>query len=363
MKFLLTALALLLHLPLLAQPKKLATEHVILITLDGFRWQELFGGIDSTLLHTPHLVADSAELRRDFWAATPALRRSKLLPFFWRTIATQGQLYGNRWLGSRVNVTNTQWFSYPGYNEILTGFADERITSNDKVNNVNQTVLEHLHQQPGFAGKVAAYGSWDVFPYIINAERSHISVNAGYAENPDPNAPDNVKMIYQLQAQVPRRWDNVRFDAFTHHLAKACLETQRPRVLYIAYGETDDFAHEGEYAAYIRSAHQTDAFIEDLWTFVQRSPTYKNKTTLIITTDHGRGHTPPDSWKHHSKDVPGADQIWLAFIGPDTRGLGEVRTAGQHHQNQVAKTLAALLGFDYRNVRPVGAVIGEVVGK
>jgi hypothetical protein len=61
------------------------------------------------------------------------------------------------------------WFSYPGYNEILTGSADDkRITSNDKMDNLNVTFLEHLNKLPEYKGKVMAFTSWDVFPFIIN---------------------------------------------------------------------------------------------------------------------------------------------------------------------------------------------------
>ena len=98
-------------------------------------------------------------------------------------IVRQGQLHGNRSKGSEASVTNNMWFSYPGYNEILTGHADdERIKSNDKVPNPNVTVLEFVNQQEGFQGKVAASTSWDVFPFIINTQRSGVPVDAGHPD-------------------------------------------------------------------------------------------------------------------------------------------------------------------------------------
>src|SRR5690554_7448622 len=128
-------------------------------------------------------VGDPEALTKEFWDTDPQKRREVLMPFFWHTIAEKGQLYGNRWQGNKVDCSNDMWFSYPGYNEILTGFADdERINSNAKTNNPNVTVLEYLNKQPAYKGKVAAFGSWDVFPFIINAERSGIPVNAGFAK-------------------------------------------------------------------------------------------------------------------------------------------------------------------------------------
>ena len=136
-----------------AQP----AQNLILVTLDGVRWQEIFNGADSTLLFDPAYSRDTASARKQFWAATPTERRKRLTPFFWNTVGQQGQLYGNRQRGSRMNVSNPHWFSYPGYNEILSGYADERIKSNDKINNPNVTVLEFFNQQPSLAGKVAVF--------------------------------------------------------------------------------------------------------------------------------------------------------------------------------------------------------------
>ncbi|HMR58321.1 MAG TPA: phosphoglyceromutase, partial [Cyclobacteriaceae bacterium] len=151
------------------------TENVILITLDGLRWQEVFTGADSGLIKNKKYVEDVVGLRDRFWHEQPDVRREKLMPFFWSTLAKQGVLFGNRAFDNEVNCSNTMWFSYPGYNEILSGFADDqRISSNDKINNPNETVLEFLNKQPKFKGKVAAFGSWDVFPFIINEERSGI---------------------------------------------------------------------------------------------------------------------------------------------------------------------------------------------
>ena len=342
-----------------AQP--LQTENVLLITLDGLRWQELFTGADSLLLGDERYVENPEALAEAFWADDPATRREILMPFFWNVIAQQGQLYGNRAYGNTVNVTNNHWFSYPGYNEILTGFADDRIDSNDKVDNPNKTVLEFVNEQPGFRGKVAAFGSWDVFPYIVNEKRSGIPVNAGFRTAEGDDLTERERFLNVLQPQIPSPWSTVRLDAFTHHYAMEYLKKHRPRLLYIAYGETDDFAHDGAYDAYLKSAHQTDAFIRALWAWVQADAAYRDKTTLLITTDHGRGTG--DAWTSHGTDVAGADAIWMAVLGPDTPPMGELQTAGQYYQNQVANTAAALLGLAYENDRTVGPVCAPMIGR
>ena len=165
MKKLLFAITRLLPAIALVGQKLTKTENIILITLDGMRWQEVFGGAESRLISDKKFVNDTTALKKLYWAETPGERREKLMPFFWQVIAKQGQLYGNRNLGNKVNTTNKMWFSYPGYNEILSGSADdERITSNDKIDNPNKNVLEFLNQQKGWKGKVVAFTSWDNFP-------------------------------------------------------------------------------------------------------------------------------------------------------------------------------------------------------
>ena len=344
-----------------AFPQKGKTENVFIITLDGLRWQELFGGADSLLIANKTFVNDTAALRQRFWATTEDQRRKILMPFFWSTIAEKGQLYGNRRYNNNVDCSNSMWFSYPGYNEILCGFADdERINSNKKVNNPNITVLEFLNNKPQFKGKVAAFGSWDVFPYIINEQRSKIPVNAGYEHVKGENLTEREKLLNDLQDDMPRLWEGVRLDAFTHYFALEHLRKHQPRVLYVAYGETDDFAHGGKYDEYLKSARRTDEFIAGLWDWVQTQDQYRDKTTFIITTDHGRGTQPIETWKSHGDKVSGAGQIWLAVIGPDTPATGEQKVSRQLYQNQVAATAAALLGVNYKNEKKAGDKIPSV---
>jgi hypothetical protein len=342
--------------------QKLKTENIILITLDGFRWQEVFQGADSSFFKQQKNLKDD-RLKEKYWCEDAAERRKALLPFMWSTIATQGQLYGNRAVGNKVNVTNNQLFSYPGYNEILTGSADnERINSNDKIYNPNTTVLEFINKQPKYKGKVAAFSSWDVFPYIINDKRSGVHVSTGVAEVKGSNLSEGEKMMNKLILNLPNPLGDVRLDAFTFYYGLEYMKKSKPRIIYFAFDETDDFAHGGEYGAYLNSANYTDKFISELWAYIQSDSQYKNKTTLIITSDHGRGDNAED-WKHHGQKVPIADQIWMAWLGPDTPSLGEVKAEGQLYQNQIASTMAKLLGAEYKTDKKVGEAIQSATKK
>ncbi|MFM1878887.1 MAG: hypothetical protein RLZZ241_1753 [Bacteroidota bacterium] len=319
---------------------------VVLITLDGYRWQELFTGADPALIANAKYVHDSTSLKDAFWKETPVARRAALMPFIWNEVAQMGQIYGNRTLRSLMNLTNTMWFSYPGYNEILSGQADDaRITSNDKIPNPNITVLEKYQNTPAGKGKVAAFGSWDVFPSIINEERSGVPVNAGY-ENATGNISDREQLINEIQTQLPELWGSVRYDAITHQYALAYMMERHPELVYISYGETDDFAHDGDYEAYLKSAHNTDGLIRQLWDFTQSDPFYRGKTTFLITTDHGRGTVPLDTWRSHGAKVAGADQVWLIAFGNGVAVKGEISENEQLFTNQLASTIMTILGLD-----------------
>lgn len=341
---LLIALLIVSFIGLNAQQKE-TKPNVILITLDGLRWQELFGGADSLLISNKKYVNDTTDLKEKFWAETAEERRKILFPFIWSAIKEKGQIYGNRAYKNYVNLTNNKWFSYPGYNEILTGKADdERIVSNSKLPNPNTTILETVNQSTPYKSKVAAFSSWDVFPYIINETRSGVPVNAGFDVAEEEKLTENEAYLNKLQKVTPSPWGSVRLDVFTHHYALEYLKKNQPRFTYISYGETDDFAHDGNYSAYLQSANTTDGFIKELWEFTQNNDFYKNNTTFIITTDHGRGTNPIDTWRSHGKDIEGADQVWLIAFGNKIESTGEQTNKNQLHSNQIARTIAEILG-------------------
>jgi bisphosphoglycerate-independent phosphoglycerate mutase (AlkP superfamily) len=157
--------------------------------------------------------------------------------------------------------------------------------------------------------------------------------------------------------------DGIRPDVVTYYLAKEYLKIYRPKVLYIAFDETDDWAHNGKYAEYLDAALFTDKWIEDIWNTVQSMPEYKGKTTLLITTDHGRGDKIKKQWKDHGDKIEDAYQIWFAAMGPGIQALGEVKTPGQLYQKQVAATVAKLLGLNFTSNHPVAEPIPGVLKK
>lgn len=323
---------------------------LVLVTLDGLSWTDVFRGADPERAADPAFVTERKAIADQFLA--PADRAQALMPFLHGVMARQGVLIGDRDHGSCVAVANDKWFSYPGYNEILTGRPDPAITSNAHGPNANITFLEWLNRRPAFKGRVEAVTSWDAFNDILNARRSGLPVNAGW-DGGEADAPDDP--IAKLQADAPRIWLSARLDGFTQAWAMEALQERKPEVLFVAFDETDDFAHDGHYDQVLWAAHRADGFLARIWAALQADPAYAGRTDLIVTTDHGRGTVGKAGWRGHGKPIyVGSDATWIAAIGPDVkpgaRPAGDCATSGQ-----IAATALTALGLDWKAFDPAAA--------
>ncbi|HEY6505727.1 MAG TPA: alkaline phosphatase family protein [Chitinophagaceae bacterium] len=331
-------------------------ENIFIITLDGFRWQEVFTGADPDLISNEKYTPDTATMKMLYGSPDIEGRRKQLLPFFWNVIAAKGQLYGNRRYDNKVNTSNIYSISYPGYNEIFTGNPDMTISSNDKNANPNINILEYLNTKEQFRGKVAAFTSWDVFPYILNKERSGIVLNSGYENMNVDNTSEAQYLVNKVQDEAVNDKTATRHDELTFLTAKEYIQQHRPKVVYLGLGETDEAAHDGRYDHYLEKAAEADRMIARLWHWVQTTPGYKNNTTFIITTDHGRGKK-SGNWSEHGMLINGSSQTWMAVIGPNIAPIGEVKEDQQIYQKQLAQTIAVLLGENFETGQPVAAAI------
>jgi hypothetical protein len=328
---------------------------VILITLDGARTEEIFGGLDADVLKSTlreNQKLEDQPVYKRLWAETPEARREKLMPFFWGVLMRQhGSVAGNPRTASPATLTNTHRFSYPGYAEILLGEAhDAVIKSNDPVRNPFVTVLEEAQARLKLSKTdVAAFTSWNVFDAIVEHTDGALTVNAGFEAfaSPDPI----VRQLSLLQFETPTPWSSVRHDVYTFRFAMDHLRRARPRLVYLALGETDDWAHDGRYDRVLETYERTDAYLRELWTWLQSTPEYRGRTHILITTDHGRGHTPKD-WRDHGAKVEGAQDVWIALVSPAMAMRGEWKNRPLVRTNQVAATVAGWLGLDWRAIRP-----------
>lgn len=341
------------------------TRNVFLVMSDGLRWQEVFTGADERLIHKDFGVSDDKPVRAAYWRDTPEERRKALMPFCWSVIAdpkSGGQIHGNLFKHDSVTVTNGIKVSYPGYSEVFCGFPQDSIKENKRIWNPQPTVFEFLNAQPDLKGRVAAFGAWDLFPWIFNTERCGFPVDDGLKPIDFGRTNDAIATANLLRTQVPRRWSGSSFDALLFRPAFEWVKLNQPRVTFIGLGETDEWAHENKYGQYLDAAHRADAYLKELWDWCQSTPGYKDCTSIIFTCDHGRGgdNAPGyegkggelKQWSDHNAKVVGAEQIWIMILGPDTPARGEVTNGEPLTQSQVAATMAALMGQNYNAEQP-----------
>ena len=211
---------------------------------------------------------------------------------------------------------------------------------------------------PKFKNSVAAFSTWDVFPYIINDKRNGIYVNSG-SQLVEGKLTEKQELLNQIQLLAPPAKAE-RHDFITYFLGKEYVELYKPKVLFLSFDDTDGFAHAAKYDEYLNSAHSFDKYLNDLWNYCQSQPQYKDKTTFIITTDHGRGDIVKTEWTSHGQRIRDASQIWMAVIGPDTPNSGEIATKQNLFQNQIAQTIATLLGYKFTSKNTIGEAIKSV---
>lgn len=329
-----------------------APRNVVLVTLDGVRVQEMFGGADPVVLR--HLArgapVEGTELYQRYFAPTAEQRRKKIMPFLWGTLLQHGWIAGDPEHGSHVEVTNRFHTSYPGYAEILTGVAqDDVIVNNKKRRQPQTTVLEFVRHEAHLPKEsVAVFSSWDLFEQIAEHAPGTITLNAGFA--PYASKDPALRALDAAQDKVVA-WEGSRFDHFTERFAFDYLQRAHPRLLYVMLGDTDELAHDERYELVLNALTHADQFLEQLWNWLQSQPQYRDNTTLIVTADHGRGKL-PTHWGQHDEDIEAAKNIWLAVIGPDTVHRGEVEGGATLYQNQIAATIAHEFGLDYAKLHP-----------
>ena len=314
--------------------------------MDGVRWKEVFRGADKFLINRNNFTSSIPFHKEKYFVEDSIQRREMLMPFTWKTIAKDGVILGNRDEKNYFNMTNKPLWSYPGYNEIITGAPDDiNIINNNDILNPNVSIFEHINNINSYNQKVRIFGSWKMFPYIFNEQRSKLLINAGYQHSLNPTKTEREIYLDKLQDWMPKHWQNTRFDLFTHEYAMESLRNDKPKLLFVGYGEADDFGHDKDYDHYLNAINRNDQMIEEIWNYVQNDPFYKDQTTLIITTDHGRGNF--YEWVDHSKNVKGSGDSFIMLMGPKIER--KLFKKDQYYANQIAMTIAKIMEIKWDN--------------
>lgn len=257
---------------------------VVLVTLDGVRWQEVFGGTDPSL------------------TSSPPLSPEELLPSLHRLFVSGGAAFGR---DSPVLVGGPAHISLPGYLELMRGRPTLDCLTNLCDPELGVTLLDRFPS-------AAVFSSWDTVrraatsrgdAVVVDSGRHHRSPAALRLSLPDPrDFPSTVGHF------------DYRPDRFTMDAVRTYLSAAAPDVLWVSLGDTDEHAHAGDYDAYISALRAADAAVGELVSM------YGDDAVFVVTTDHGRG---PD-WRHHGLD-PESARVWVMVRGRGVPPLGHVR--------------------------------------
>ncbi len=135
-----------------------------------------------------------------------------------------------------------------------------------------------------------------------------------------------------------------REDFTTFMSVSTKLSSYRVRLAIINFKQPDAAAHANDSAAYLQGIKDTDNYIYQLWQQLQSDDFYKNKTTLIVTNDHGRhtaGHL--DGFVSHGDNCDGCRHIEFFALGPDFKQNYISKTT--YEQTDITNTVAELMGF------------------
>lgn len=341
------------------------TENLIIVTLDGFRWQEVFRGVDLGIWENDKGIQKKIEQREaDYLGKSEEESREKLMPFVWNTMAKKGQIYGNRDIDSKVKVKNTRANSFPGYHEIFTGYANPDVKENDFGQSQDYNIIEYFSGLEGFEGnKVGVVSHWSKMKQILRSDRNDFFIEAGssgekfktYVQNETPSEVEN-----SIEALSIRNKSAFERGLNLYKAAKGFVIREKPKVFYMSFILTDYYGHQNNYGSYLDAAHNVDKVVEDLWNTIQTIPQYKGKTTLFITVDHGRGEG--EDWSKHGYFLAEhSEETWFAVMGPDTSPKGEMENNGEFYNAQFAKTFAALLGYSVKGITYMGEAIQNVL--
>lgn len=270
--------------------ERLKTEHVIILVIDGTRWSET-------------------------WGATPGL-----IPNMSGSMKSRGVFMPN-FLNDAYTYTNSGHAAITtGVNQPIDNYGDELPA--------NPSIFQYFLKQTG----KPATSAW----IVSSKDKLHILAGTQRADwegtfQPSVNAGKNGPGT------------GYRMDSLTLVEVKRVLTTYQPNLMLINLMEPDGFAHAGNWPYYLRGISRGDRYAKELWDFVKKNKAFRRKTTLLITTDHGRHLDGIDGgYREHGDNCAGCQQIYLLALGPDfKRGTVETR----HTLIDIAPTVARLLNF------------------
>jgi hypothetical protein len=316
---------------------------VVLVVLDGARWQEVFAGTDPQLSGAPAVPAES------------------LMPVLHALAAEQGASIGAPGYGAAMWASGPNFVSLPGYTEIFTGRRVHGCRDNDCPPARADTIVDQARAAFDRPGDVAVFASWEMLEGAAAAHPASLVVSAGrvrtwHAEWLHDDELSRRWLEQGEQADPFPGYGEFRPDRFTAGLALRYLEAKHPRLLFIGLGESDEYCHRGDYAGYVASLRAADDRLGELLAALDRMGPRGRQTTVLVTADHGRG----DDYRVHGGDYPESGRVWLVAAGRAIQARGPTRSARSHRLADVAPTVRALLDLEPDDGPAAGVPMAEL---
>ena len=256
------------------------TPKIVLITLDGVRWQDIFDG------ETPSPYPKQYTSRQ-------------LVPNLYHSFVDNGIAIGKY---SQARNKNNRHISQPGYLELLTGIPSTTCFTNHCPYNTKPTLVNEFNSS-------AVFASWDIIDHIV--DNSGIVNTGRYIRN------DKWKQLHLSDNQDFEQEfdDNYRPDVLTYTATIDYLKTTQPDFLWVSFCDRDDWAHYNNVVFYWASLNAADYYISEIMKLTDPN------TVFIITTDHGRGGG--DGWNNHGTDAA-SGRVWILIAGAGIPRVGFV---------------------------------------
>lgn len=138
--------------------------------------------------------------------------------------------------------------------------------------------------------------------------------------------------------------NTVSNDSVTWEEMKKVMDTYHPILVFLHLGEVDKAGHTGDTLTYFSAIRQADSIVSVLWDKIQSDPFYKDSTSLLITSDHGRHSDENGGFKGHGGICSGCKRLPLLALGLDIKKGEEVLFP--HQQIDICPTVGELLNFE-----------------
>src|SRR5262249_38447933 len=134
---------------------------VVIVVLDGARWQEVLVGSDAELSGAPAVTADA------------------LMPHLHALMAERGAALGAPRRGPPMEASGPAFVSMPGYTEIFSGLRSHDCADNDCAPTRTPTLMDAARAASETSDDVAAIASWERIEGAASADPGDIVVSTG----------------------------------------------------------------------------------------------------------------------------------------------------------------------------------------